>query len=291
MDNDVLTAPVVEGNGTETPPQETQTPTQAGSEPQETNTVKVENGNQTPQNTATPRRNASDFYRERREIRELKDTIAAQNRHIEELASFVQEFKKQNAGAAPSKFDVDRFIQQPDVVMRELIDQEVKTLRDELEGFKMNQAKSSLEREKQEALGVLFPKTSNDMPDNPYQRAEANEERAAKIHDILVNYPAIKDMVDSKPLEAAKIIVKLIEDRPVSSPKAIPKSLMGGTARGNPNPGGQKMERNYRTVMDEVKKMRAEEDKNPELRFDKERRAKRSSLIAEAERLVQEQGK
>lgn len=290
MNTETLSPPLVEGNGTETPPQETPPGSQEPAKPQETEPRQVEPSVNPPQDTETPSK-VSGYYKMRDKIRHLESALSERDKQTQELYAFYEQFKKKDSDVSKNQFDPQRFLADPATVYaedRERLLKEIEDMRSQFNQLRDTHVSGQMEREKQEALELLFPKASSDDATPAQARVEKNPERAARIQELFDEIPTLKQMIDSKPLEAAKIINRMLKDdkAPTASPKAIPKSLMGGTARGG---GGGKSGRNVKDVMAEIKKLSAEEAENTALRFDAERRKRKEALYMEAEKLAQEE--
>ena len=133
---------------------------------------------------------------------------------------------------------------------------------------------------------MLFPKSSPESNETWEDIATKNPERAEKVMQILQS-TGLDKFASIDPKQAAELVLlKLNAERPLTSPKVIPKSLMGGVARGNPNPS--KTASSVDDVLAEIKKLNSEVEKDPSLRFDDKFKERKTNLLAEADRLVKE---
>ena len=161
---------------------------------------------------------------------------------------------------------------------------EITTLRNEINEIKTEKVQIEQERKKQEALGLLFPKSSPESMETLEQRIRKDPDYADRVQEILES-PAFSKLSEIDPKEAAELArLKIEAFKPTQSPKTISKSLMGSTARGNP--GGGKM--TVETKMAELKKLSKEVDSNPKLRYDEKHKTQRETLMREITSLMEE---
>ncbi len=142
------------------------------------------------------------------------------------------------------------------------------------------------DRNEQEALEMLFPKSSPEAAESLDARILANPELADKIVSLMKS-TGLDVLSRTHPKEAVRLTMKLLEEKPAPNPTVLKKSLMGGTARGNPNVGGQRP-RAEKDLLSELKKMNDQLDSNPSLRQDTEFKKRRGMVMQELERLTQE---
>ena len=126
---EIITVPS-QAAGVEPPLTEIQTPAQAVTEPQPTDTVVVENGNNQPQVTDPQRKKPSDFYREREKFRRLEETQRLTQQRLDEIAEFLKP-KPENQSDQP--FNKDQFFLDPENFLKS----REQKLRDEIS--KLNQ--------------------------------------------------------------------------------------------------------------------------------------------------------
>lgn len=292
MEEETLTAPVVEGAGPESPSTETQPEAQVPAETQPTAVPQVERNDNPPQAVETQRVKPSAYYRERERVRRLEEDSRRKSQEIEELRTYVREIKNlaKPEVSAIQKLTAEELLNDPEkaLQMREQrYYSEINALKQELSQLKNKEAVTKRTKMEREALEMLFPKSSPDA-DEPLEDRLKNEDRVEMIDRVLKANPSLDRLSRIDPKGAAEFVLeKLSKQKPQTSPNAIPKSLMGSTARGNPS-GGAKTRVSVDDVMADLKKLSKEMELNPSLRFDKDHKAKREQLIAEAERLAKE---
>lgn len=294
METEVITAPPEQGSTPESVSQVPQPETQVSVEKQPESGLPVvdENVNK-PQAPAPQRVKVSEVYREREKIRRLQEAYETQSKKLDEVTSLLKELKNpQKPEAVVSKFDLDKFVADPDAVLNEREQRaqakllsEINSLREELNGIKGAKDISEKEQRKQEALEALFPKTSPEAQETLEERINANPERSEKIMKMLQSGMEKFAAIDPKQT-VELILLKLGAEKPQASPKVIPKSLMGGTPRGSQTPG--KTGSSIDDLVSQLKKLSAEADANPNLRHDEKFQEKRTLLMKEADRLAKE---
>lgn len=285
VDEQTLTAPVVEGNGNEIPSTEIQPPAQAPAESQTTTTGEVDPGSKEPQAVETPRRKPSDFYRERQRIRNMEDTIALQNKKYEELAALI---KQKEPGAPPSEqldhslinVDPDKYLSMRE---KKLIDK-ITSLEQQVSGWQTNQEVSKKNQKSLEALEKLFPKTSPDSNETIEQRVNKDPERAERIREFLVS-SGLDKLSEVNPDLAVKYALLEIGEAKKPNPMVLKKTLMGGASTGNPSAGANRAN-SEQDLKSENKKINDQLEAQPALRFDKAFMERRRQVLDNIERLV-----
>lgn len=290
MDEETITAPAESGNGTESPPQATETPSQEVSQPQHSATEQVEPVVSAPQEQESSRRRPSDYYRERQWKRRLEDTVTSLAQRQEELLSFLKEQKAPSGDPQKSgKFDLEKFFSDPQTVLTELekaLLAEIDKVRSEVQGWKAEQSKSQAVRVQQEALELLFPKSKDG--ESLEVRVNKDPERTERILEILKE-PGVIQLFESNPQRAVRFILAEAGEGVNPKPTVLPKKLMGGVAKGNPTPGGGKKAMTEEDLRSELRKLRDEADKSPQVRFDPEWRKKKETIMRDLERVLTEE--
>ena len=279
---DVLPTPAIESPGTEIPAPETPPPTQEGEKPQEIAVPKVDandNATQAPE-TQRDKPKVSDFYRDRKEIKSLKDSLAAQNRQIEEMSAYLKQLQKSPDVPANGQFNNDFFTDPKkhlEALKAEIISQ-----------WEARESQMEQTRTMQEALELLLPKSSADAEESFEERIAKNPDRADKIDKMLKSTPLGK-FFDIDPKGAAELmLMKLNDSKPQSSPAVIKKSLMGGTARGNPGMGGPKQTA-LQDKQAELRRLESEASNNVNLRFDEKHKERREQIRSEIVKLAEKE--
>ena len=286
MEDETLTAPPETGNGTETPPQETETP--SGSQPQDTGVDKVESTNQPPQEPEPPRRKPSDFFRERQRIRKIEDTISTLAEKQAELLSFLRSEREKSGETGSGKFDVESFFKDPEPILSERekrLLKEIEGVKAEIQGWKQEQTKTKVDQTRQEALELLFPKSSPDSKESLEIRVNADPERTERILELLKE-PGVIQLFESNPERAAKFVL-MEAGEPAKNPTIISKKLMGAT-RGGTAPGGAKT-MNKDDLRKELGKIKDELGANPSLRGDEKFMRRRNQVVSDLEKLMMEE--
>ena len=285
---DLLTAQPEMGNAPESAPLEPQAGVQTPPEPQTSGVPQVEgNGNQ-PQ-AVEPQRRVSNFYQERERFRKLEKAFQDQSSQMAEMKSLLQELKNPKpVDSAIQKLTAEELLNDPDKVFQsreQRLRDEFETLRQELTQIKSKEANAEAMKSEREALEMLFPKSSPEA-DEPLETRLDNKERYELVARVLKANPSLDRLMRIDPKGAAEFVLEKVNKlKSQTSPNAIPKTLMGGTHRGNPGAGSKLTPE---SLMSEIKKMSSEEDKNPELRFDAKRREKKQALMKQAAGLMKE---
>jgi len=293
MEQDTLTAPVEQGSPPESGSQATETTEQSASQSQPSTTSQVESGVNSPPAPDTTRRKPSDFYREREKSRRLEQNLQEQARKIQELESLIKDSKNpKSPEVSPSKFDKDKFWNDPESILKELIQQHLtplEQLKQEFQSIKQKEVEAKQTQDMREALEVLFPKKSPDSKETLEERIKNSGEYGDMVREIL-NDPEYANL---SPQKAAKIALLEIKERKpveVKSPKAIDKKLMGGQAAGNPS-GNAKANSSAESMLAELKKLNNEIRERPELRFNTELMQRKAKLDESISRLLKEERK
>jgi len=288
--DEIITAPVVEGTGSEPPALETPQPAQAAPEPQPATASEVEAGSKVPQvPEPTRRRPASDYYRERQAVRELKEEVAALRKWREEQASL-----NQKPPVAPDVPDFDpahfspehkRILAAREKALRDHYDAQIAALKQDFTGWRESAAVAEQERKQQEALEKLFPKTSPDSKETLQERIAKDPERAHRIKEFLIE-SGLNELSKTNPDLAVKYaLMELGEAQKPTNPTVLKKTLMGGTGTGNPGMG-DKRSVSEQDLLAEKKKLNDQLDANPSLRQDEKFMERRRQVLGEIERLV-----
>ena len=296
MDTEIINPPVVDaGAGIEPPSWETPPKAQASEEPQkEVSTPnQVEVKDNVPQVTVPQRIKPSDYYRERERIRRLEETNSGLSKKMDEMTNLIREMRNPKPdGTVIAKLTAEELLQDPEKVFNareQRLLNEFQTLRQEISDLRNEKVNSERNQQEREALEMLFPKASPDSNESLEDRIE-NSERKEFLDNFFKQNPALDRMMRIDPKSAAELaLLKLSQTKPQVTPKVIPKSLMGNTARGNPS-GGGKQKTSVEDLMSDLKKLSKEASDIPSLRHDVEHRKRREALMKEIETLAQEQG-
>lgn len=285
---DTLTAPLVEGNAPEIAPSETQAPAQVVPETQDTSVSQVEENVNKPQAVEPQRPKVSSYYKERERVRRIEEDSRKQAQELAEMKRLYQELKNPKPeDSAIQKLTAEELLNDPDAALKkreERLLKEFYSLKEELNQLKSKEANAEVLKSEREALEMLFPKSSPES-DEPLEVRLENAERKELLDKVFKANPSLDRLMRIDPKGAAEFVLqKLSQMKPVSSPNAIPKALMGSTARGNP--GASKA--TVGSLMSELKKLTQEASSKPEVRFNPEHRAKRESLMKQIGSLMQE---
>lgn len=292
MGPEVITAPPVVGAGVETPSIETPPQAQAPAEPQSTDVApEVERNGNSPQAPNAQRVQPSSYYRERERVRRLEEAYKAQSQRMEEMANLLREIKNPKPDvSAIQKITAEELLNDPERVLssrEERLIKEFNSLKEEISQLKNQGAQAESMKVEREALEMLFPKSSPDA-DEPLEERLDNPERRELLEKVLKANPSLDRLMRIDPKGAAEFVLdKLNKSKPQTSPNVIPKSLMGSTVRGNPS-GGSKQGLTLEDKMSELKKLSAEVEKDPALRFDAKHKERREKLRSEIDGLMRE---
>lgn len=288
MNEETLTAPVVESPAVEPAAPETAPATQVVEQPQETTPNQVEVSGNQPQVPDTSRRKPSDYYRERQTIRELKEEVAALKKFREEQASAnkPQAVVPEVPDFDPAHFSPEhkRILLAREKALRDAYDAKFAAYEQRLTEAQENKAQAETERKHQEALEKLFPKTSPDSNETLQQRIAKDPERARRIKDFLIE-SGLNEFSKVNPELAVEIALQKMGEKPKANPTILKKGLMGGNGTGNPGMG-EKRSVGEQDLRAENKKINDQLDANPALRFDEKFMERRRQVMGEIERLV-----
>lgn len=272
-DETVVAAPTVEGVSEGTESQGSAPASQDVAQNQSTVEPQVESvqPQATRQDAGRPR--ASDFYK----IRQLEKMYRDLNDKYTQLSQVKTESP---APAKESPVDPKDFYEKPvdwllkrekqlreeitkDIFEKrfpELLDKSL-TQRDQAQGFK---------KQSQEALELMFPKTSPTSNEPLEARMWKDESKAQRMVQLLRD-TGLDKLSESEPVKAANLALELYAIRyPAEKPRsqnAIKKTQMGSTATGSPIGGGQKMPTIQELQTKQEELMKKMSDK-PEVRFD-----------------------
>lgn len=219
------------------------------------------------------------FRSERKRIRRLEETITQLNKRLDE-----------NKTQVPKDEPLDHTLLNTDPV--KYLDARERRLRDEIVALRNElvterQSKEAVEKERKglDALEKLFPKTSPDSKESLEERINRNPEMTEKIKEFFED-PAVKAMADKDPEKAVRFaIAELGIKPPTKDPLVLKKSAMGGVGTGNPA-GGERKTVSEETLRAELKKINAQEEATPQVRFDENWRKRKNEVMTSLERLV-----
>jgi len=285
---EILTAPTEVGNANEIAPQDSQPQAQAPAETQSSVVPQVEANVNPPQAVETQRPKVSSFYKERERVRRIEENSQRQAQELAEMRRLYQELKNPKPDVSNiQKLTAEELLNDPEKVFQsreQRLLQEFNSLKEELNQLKSKEVNAERTKLEREALEVLFPKSSPDSKETLEERIK-NQERADLIQQVLRENPSLDRFSSIDPKAAAEFLLEKINKiKPQSSPNVIPKALMGSTARGNPGAGKVSFE----NLMSDYKKLTAEIDRNPALRFDAKHKERRESLMRQMDSLAKE---
>lgn len=291
MEDTTKTAPPVEGVPGTTPESQVTVPEgQPTEQQQETGQDQVEVSDQQTSSQEETRK-PSDYYRERTRYRRKIDSLEATVKQMQEAQQKTVSPPKEEA---PVSYD-----ENPDLYLQKMEERVESRVRQQILEVEMPKKEKEMEynRNEQEGLEILFPKTEKYNHATWRERAEANPDRSEKIQNILEQEGLDELGKLGYPLKAAKLALKIYESEtnPVSqrktNPNAIKKSLMGPTATGSQPTGGTTQMATREQLQAEVKKLDAEVDKNPALRYDDGWRERRKQVQNQYTQLIKEMQK
>lgn len=292
MENEAITAQPEQGSPAETGSQEPQPTTQVAVEPQkESGNMQVERVDNKPQAVETQRvKPVSNFYKERERVRKLEQSHGELMKRLEAQDNLLREMRSPKPDvSAVQKLTAEELLNDPEKVFtsrEQRLLTEFNSLKEELSQMKNQGVQAEAMKSEREALEMLFPKSSPDA-DEPLEQRIENSERREQLERLLKANPSLDRLMRIDPKGAAEFVLeKLNKQKPQSSPNAIPKSLMGSTARGNPSGGGKSL--TAEDAMADYKKLMKEVEHTPVLRFDKAHMARREQLLNDATRLAKE---
>src|SRR3990167_874347 len=291
MEPEIITAPVVAGSPADPGSQEVRPETQVSAEPQPTTDAKVERADNKPQAVETQRvKPVANFYRERERVRRLEQSYQELLKRSEAQDNLLREIRNPKPEVSVvQKLTAEELLNDPEKVFtsrEQRLLAEFNSLKEELSKMKNQGVQAEAMKSEREALEMLFPKSSPDADESLEDRLE-NPERREQLERLLKANPSLDRLMRIDPKGAAEFVLEKLNKRPQASPNAIPKSLMGSTARGNPS-GGTKTGNSPEDLMADYKNLTKEIELNPTLRFDKDHKAKRERMMSELDRLVKE---
>ncbi len=271
--------------------QETKPEEKSSAQTQETDTTKVDGGDNKPQVTSPQRSGPkpSDFTRERRRIRELESSIANISKQIQDQSSLLSKIKFPGGGEEEIKFNHDEFVANPEKVLlqreKRLVDT-IQGLKNEIGQIREQGTMDGQKRSSQEALEILFPKTSEDDSDDVQERILNDPDRAEEVMQIMKAH-GFDRFSEINPKKAAKMTLDELGKKSEPNPKVLKKNLMGGSHTGNPG-GGEKKMNTVEKKLAELKKLAEESRLSVDLRNDPKHKALRQKVTREVEVLAEE---
>lgn len=254
---------------------------------QSTGTSQVETNPQQTSSEPTERPlQTSDHYAERQWKRSMQAELQQQRQMMAEL---VKTMTSGGQTTQPNKgFNYDEFIQNPDKYLSErdrLLKEQILTQ----EFPKMTQqlkAEQEKDRQWQEALELMFPKTTESPYDDVRVRIKKNQQRMDELDAIWAEY----GLDNIPPSKAGKIAVEIYESKrrgqtATRNPYAPTKAQMAPTSSGISQGGSKKMDPNQLAAKaDQMKKQVGEK---PELMFDDAFRNEWNAVKAEMVKVSQ----
>lgn len=308
--DEILATPAVEGPADGTAAQDPGSGSQEPNQVQETAATQVEPGAQEASSTEqsrTTQRPAS-YYSQKREFGRLRETIAEQNRRIEEMSNL---FRQREQPTAPQKPNLPDWLKNPQAFWENpqenlyRLQQEAKeqATKEALEQFRRmlpsalqeHSTRQERERNMQDALEMIFPNKA-DTKLTLEQRIASDPNRADRIMQIL-NEKGLNQLSQSHPKEAAEFALmqfdketaKAAPSRPAPNPTVLKKSLMGPTATGNKLTGGEKAMPTLQELRAQKEQMEKQLEGHSELHFDADFRTKRAELMRQYDVAIKEQ--
>lgn len=299
MEDTQTAAPVAEGVSEGTESQVTAPPEQSAGQQQDATQVQGREPGQLPSSESAGRPKPSEYYRERKETRQLREQLRElQQWREDELAK-----RRQASAPEPQKparsFDRDKFWVTPEEVLAE----REKAIREEMEATlekkleeRLNKTlterekATAFERQQQEALELFFPKESADSKETLQQRIAKDPAKVERLQTILVEN-GLDELSDQ--VKAAKIAMKLYAEEvkaqaPKKDPNVIKKSLVGSTATSAA--GGAKGPATIEEIRSEKAKLEKEKDANPAVMFNDDFRKKWNLVKEQYTKLIKESG-
>ena len=243
-----LAAPVVEGVVPESTSQVTEPTPKEEIQPQETTPAQVESKEQPTSSLTAERPRPSDHYRQRKELQGLRNQMIELQKTIEAIK--IEKTQPPSVEKPKSQeFDNDKFWGNP---LQYMADME-KSLREESkellekglsEALKNREQKIEIERNGQEALELIFPKTDNSR-ETLKDRIQKDKVRAERMEEILYEEDegfSLDKLSVTHPKQAAKLALQEYAKRypePVKNPNAPKKAQMESTSTSQPV-GGSK---------------------------------------------------
>lgn len=288
MEQETITAPATESPTVEPVVTETQPTTQVADESQTVAPSQVETSVNQPQVTETSRRKASDYYQERKTIRELKETVSMLQKRMEEKPTL-----KENKPDAPTVPDFDpahfspehkRILLAREQALRDAYDAKMSAFEQRFTDLQGETARIETDRKHQEALEKLFPKTSPDSNETLQQRISKDPERAMRIKYFLIE-SGLNEFSKVNPELAVEIAMQKLGEKPRTNPTVLKKTMMGGNGTGNPGMG-EKRSVSEQDLRSENKKLGDQLNVDPFLRQNVKFMERRAQVLSDLERLV-----
>lgn len=302
MENEVLTitAPPEESVAAEPASEATEPVSQETAQPQETGAPQGREAQPTPSNGET--RKPSEYYRDR----QFKKEIESLKKIVSDLQSRPASTAVQPVSPASrtlSKIDPVKLWENPTQILSEVLAEHEKLMREEFKKELLekdipnvmnqtNQARES-ERNQQDALELIFPKSSADDKRTLVERVNADPKRRDQIQEML-NETGLEIVSQTDPVKAARTLMKLMEASkpPVpKNPNAIKKTLVGSTATGSPSGAGDKKMATLQEIKSQLSVLDEQVGKNPDLRYEDSFIQKRTELKNQLSALAKELGK
>ena len=256
--DEVLTTTTVEGSAPESAPQEA-VPVPSETQGTEQSQTTVQTQVESPESKATshpperPKPPTSFYAKQRREKEEMRRLMETVNKMSEELKTL--KTKPSDEKAKPELSDEEeerefwakgpKYHKQKIAELEEKFEQKLKELREK--GIKevLSESKSEevKERNRQEAMDMLFPKSSPDSKETMDERINRDPKRKEAIDQIGQKF-GLAEMLREDPVGAASIALEMYRlmnpTEPPRSALAPKKSQMSSNSSGTP-PGGSKM--------------------------------------------------
>ena len=232
----------------------------------------------------------SEFYEARRENRQLKTTVSALERQVQELINLQKQKPPESVQPKPKPdifVDPEAFLTEREQRLRQEIKQEL------LNEIRQTSQQSEMDRTKQEAVEMLFPKSGPEDSRSLQQRIEANPELAEKIAKVEKEM-GIHAVSNMNPKQGAALILKILEadkPKPITNPTAIKKTLVGSTATGSPITAGGKVMPTLQEIQVQLKELDDKVAEDSNFRYEPEYTSKMSTLMSQLTALTKNSGK
>jgi hypothetical protein len=248
---------------------------------QPTGTVQVENSPQPTSSEPTERPlRTSDFVAERQWKREMQSTLQQQQQMIAELVKTISSGGQ--TAQKPKSFNYEEFIQDPEKYLNErdrnlqeqILNNEFPKLTQQLK------AEQEKDRQWQEALNLMFPKTNESPYDDVRLRIKKSQQRMDELDGIWAEY----GLDGVPPAKAARIAVEIYDAKhrgqaAPRNPYAPTKAQMAPTSSGIAQGGQKKMDPNQLAA--KADQMKQQMGLKPELMFDDNFRNEWNAVKAE----------
>ena len=232
----------------------------------------------------------SEFYEARRENRQLKTTVSALERQVAELINLQKQKPPESVQPKPKPdlfVDPDTFLLEREQKLRSELKQEI------LNEIRQTSQQTEMERTRQEAVEMLFPKSGPEDSRTLQQRIEANPELAEKIAKVEKEM-GIHAVSNMNPKQGAALILKILEadkPKPITNPTAIKKTLVGSTATGSPITAGGKVMPTLQEIQVQLKELDDKVSEDSNFRYEPEYTSKMSTLMSQLTALTKNSGK